>query len=108
MKVQLIFAWYDLWVGVFWDRKNRWLYIFLLPTVGVILKFPSVEEEQEINGALKSEYKSGSLPGFEIPKVKCMESKYCEEKATKRYSGDHYVCDYHFDKLNDEFDEEYK
>jgi len=39
MKVRFIFAWYDIWVGAFWDRKKQWLYILPLPMVGVILKF---------------------------------------------------------------------
>ena len=39
MKVQLIFRWYDLWIGFFWDSKKHWLYFFPIPMVGVILKF---------------------------------------------------------------------
>jgi len=37
----------------------------------------------------------------------CMEG--CGKPATKDYNGlFHWVCDYHYDKLNDEFDDEYK
>ena len=39
MRVSFLFAWYDLWVGFFWDKKNRWLYILPLPMLGVVLKF---------------------------------------------------------------------
>jgi hypothetical protein len=39
MKVQLLFAWYDLWIGFFWDSKKRWLYILPVPMFGLILKF---------------------------------------------------------------------
>ena len=35
MKIQLIVAWYDIWVGVFIDRKNRSVYVFPIPCVGV-------------------------------------------------------------------------
>lgn len=35
MKVKVIFRWYDFWVGVFIDRKQRKLYIFPLPMVGI-------------------------------------------------------------------------
>lgn len=38
----------------------------------------------------------------------CKE-RSCNEPATKDYNGhEHWVCDYHYDKLNDEFDEEYR
>lgn len=38
----------------------------------------------------------------------CKE-RNCNEPATKDYNGhEHWVCNYHYDKLNDEFDEEYR
>ena len=40
MKFKIIFAWYDLWVGVFIDTKKKWVYIFPLPMVGLIIKLP--------------------------------------------------------------------
>ena len=39
MKISPIFAWYDLWVGVFWDRVKRKLYVMPFPTLGVVLNF---------------------------------------------------------------------
>jgi len=39
MKIALLFAWYDLWIGLYWDKKNKWLYILPLPMIGIILKF---------------------------------------------------------------------
>jgi len=44
MRISPLFAWYDLWVGFFWDSKKRWLYILPLPCIGFIVKF-KVEEE---------------------------------------------------------------
>lgn len=29
--VKFFFAWYDFWVGLFWDQKKRRLYICPLP-----------------------------------------------------------------------------
>jgi len=29
--MKFYFAWYDLWIGAFWDRNKRKLYICLLP-----------------------------------------------------------------------------
>lgn len=39
MKVRPLFAWYDLWIGAFWDRKSRKLYIMPLPCIGVVIEF---------------------------------------------------------------------
>lgn len=38
MKVRLMFAWYDLYVGVFIDRPKRRVYIFPLPCLGVVIE----------------------------------------------------------------------
>lgn len=38
--VKPIFAWYDLWVGVFIDRAKRRVYIFPLPCIGVVIEHP--------------------------------------------------------------------
>lgn len=32
-------AWYDFWVGAFWDRSRRRLYLLPLPMVGVVIDF---------------------------------------------------------------------
>lgn len=39
MKVRLIFAWYDLWVGGYLDRKGRALYLLPFPCVGVVVSW---------------------------------------------------------------------
>lgn len=33
MKVDIFLAWYDLWIGAFYDQKKRALYICPLPCV---------------------------------------------------------------------------
>jgi hypothetical protein len=43
MKVSLFFAWYDFWVGAYYDRTNRVLYICPLPMV--VLKFAFVSHK---------------------------------------------------------------
>ncbi len=48
MRVRFIFAWYDLWIGAFWDRKSRKLYILPLPCIGVVIDCrPALDIEQE-------------------------------------------------------------
>lgn len=39
MKIRFLFAWYDLWVGAYWDRKNRRLYVLPLPMFGFVVQF---------------------------------------------------------------------
>jgi hypothetical protein len=38
MSVRPIFAWYDLWVGLFIDRPKRRVYIFPLPCIGIVIE----------------------------------------------------------------------
>lgn len=38
MKVRVIFAWFDLWVGVFIDRQRRRVYVFPLPCIGLVIE----------------------------------------------------------------------
>lgn len=33
------FRWYDLWVGAYWDRRERVLYVCPLPMVGFQIRF---------------------------------------------------------------------
>jgi hypothetical protein len=39
MTIKPLFAWYDLWMGVYWDRKTRNLYVLPLPCIGVVITF---------------------------------------------------------------------
>lgn len=39
MRFRLLFAWYDAWIGVYWDRKSRSLYVLPVPFCGVVITF---------------------------------------------------------------------
>lgn len=39
MSVRPIFAWYDMWVGAYWDRDRRRLYVLPFPMIGVVISF---------------------------------------------------------------------
>jgi hypothetical protein len=39
MRVRFMFAWYDLWVGAYWNRDARKLYLFPVPCLGICLDF---------------------------------------------------------------------
>jgi len=42
MKCRVFFAWFDLWVGAYWDKKKRILYVCPLPMV--VLAFSMAEK----------------------------------------------------------------
>lgn len=35
VKMQPFFRWYDLWIGMYYDRKGRSLYLCPLPMLGI-------------------------------------------------------------------------
>jgi hypothetical protein len=39
-RIRPVFAWFDLWVGVFVDRPKRRIYILPLPMVGIVIEWP--------------------------------------------------------------------
>jgi hypothetical protein len=49
MSVQVFFAWYDFWVGAYYDRDTRALYICPLPMLVIRIGAPP-EEERILGG----------------------------------------------------------
>ena len=58
MKAKLMFAWYDFWVGLFWDSKKRMLYFFPIPMFGIVLKFEPRKKKCEHDWE-RSNYRDG-------------------------------------------------
>ena len=42
-SIRPMFAWYDFWIGVFYDKPRRRLYIFPVPCFGVRIEFGGYE-----------------------------------------------------------------
>lgn len=43
MRISLRFAWYDLWIGAYWDRSARVLYVCPVPMVVIVIRFREVQ-----------------------------------------------------------------
>lgn len=39
MRIRPIFAWYDFWIGLFWDREKRRLCVLPVPCCGMVFDF---------------------------------------------------------------------
>lgn len=46
MTIRPLFAWYDMWVGAFWDRKARALYLLPLPCIGIVINLEPAGNRQ--------------------------------------------------------------
>lgn len=38
LRVHPVVAWYDMWVGMYWDRAKRRLYILPVPCIGIYIE----------------------------------------------------------------------
>jgi len=47
MSIRPIFAWYDIWIGVFVDRPKRRIYIFPIPCVGVVIQLAALKYDAQ-------------------------------------------------------------
>ena len=39
MSIGFVMAWYDLWIGAFWDGQKRRLYLLPIPCCGIVIQF---------------------------------------------------------------------
>lgn len=40
MKIKVSFAWYDAWIGFYWDRKQKALYVCPVPMIAIKIWWP--------------------------------------------------------------------
>jgi predicted GNAT family acetyltransferase len=48
IKFKLFFAWYDFWIGFYWDREKRVLHICPVPTVVIKIWKPQPVKFQKV------------------------------------------------------------
>ena len=39
MSIGFVMAWYDLWIGFYWNQTKRRLYFLPLPCIGIYIEF---------------------------------------------------------------------
>jgi len=49
-RIGWVVAWYDLWVGLYWNGAKRRLYILPLPCVGLYIDFPAKQGRLIVSG----------------------------------------------------------
>lgn len=46
MKIKLIFKWFDFWIGMYYDVKDKTLYILPFPMIGIRVQFKFKTDER--------------------------------------------------------------
>ena len=75
VKIRPIFAWYDFWVGAYWDQAKRRLYVLPLPMIGLVFEFAPKPEPVEVPKGWCDYPKCTSRTGSDWDN-RCMEHSY--------------------------------
>jgi len=61
-RIKPLFRWFDFWIGLYWDRHGRRLYVLPLPMCGVVLQFAPLPWRPDTGQWLvRSHYPTGIL-----------------------------------------------
>jgi len=85
--MKFIFAWYDLWIGIYWDKKKRRLYILPIPMVGIYIQFFVVPE----NYLIRYWGESAWIVDHNDVQLGCFDS----ESKAKKFIKKHYRRNYY-------------
>lgn len=61
-RAQFFFAWYDWWIGAYWDRSNRLLHICPLPMIGVKIVVPREIKKRALRSLKEARRHWGFVP----------------------------------------------
>lgn len=54
MKFSIQFKWFDLWIGAYWDKDKRTLYVCPLPMLVLVFQFKKPEPRKITAGELRA------------------------------------------------------
>ena len=79
MKISFFFAWFDLWIGAYYNQQKRTWYICPLPMCVIMV---------ELAHDIFSKCIAHRKPGWKLPKPPDIECDMCEQKASKAIAVD--------------------
>lgn len=82
MKIKPLFAWYDLWIGIFIDAYRTKIYILPLPMLGIVIDYFKLKRwyESEIEfhfGTLKCFFKGHEWEFDKYSSIPAPQCKNC-------------------------------
>lgn len=96
LNIKIFFAWFDFWIGFYWDRDDRILYVCPIPTI--VFKFwrepePFVDPfPREIRTVLfESEFAGQTMRAMVPASVRMLEDPIANQwidKSARRTFGD--------------------